>query len=244
MSLTTGTTKDEFGFKKHGDIFLAAMKLATSLGVGVMRPDMLTGPSEKTLHRRFDSLSIELQITTQRDWLLRKQKVYIVCISDYDDLVFKAYSVWSKNGKKRHGTLVTFREGLRRHFWEERIMKQAMGEDYLMSNAIEVHRKVIQLLSKQIEMSEPYPSEMQWSPSEVVRRVFFPVGIEVRGFRLKTASPKVQLKAVKVVYKGEEVYEAVYEDPPATNLSIIPKLLPTKLVLGPWQMALQGLIVG
>ncbi len=244
MDTVKAVKNDVFGLKKHGDIFLAAMKLVTTLGDGVMKPAMLIGPAEKTLYRRFKGLTIELSIEMRRDWLLRKQTIYIVCISDYDYLVFKAYSVCSKNGKKRHGTLVAFREGPRRHFWEDRIMEQARSEDYLMSNAAEVYRKVAQLLSKQTETSEPFPSEMIYSPTEVVRRVFFPVGIEVRGFRLKTASPKVQLKAVKVVYKGEEVYEAVYEDPlVAANLSSIPKLLPTKLVLGPWQMALQGLSV-
>lgn len=245
MSLTTGATQDKFfGFKKHGNTFLAAIKLATTFGDGVLKYEMLTLPAEKTLRRQFDGLTIELQIKTQRDWLLRKQTVYIICISDYDELVFKAYSVSSKNGNKRRGTLVCFREGPSRHFWKHKIMKQAMSEDYLMSNAKEVHRKAIQLLSAQTETSAPFPSEMQYSPTEVVRRVFHPVKIEVRSFRLKAVSPKVQLKAVKVVYKGEEVFEAMYEDPPATSLSIIPELLPKKIVLGPWQMVLQALNVG
>ena len=240
MSLTTGATQDVFGLKKHGDIFLAAMKVVTTLGDGVMNYKMLTGPSEKTLRRRIDSITIELRIINCRDWLFRKQTMYKVIISDYDEVVFGAFSMSAKSGKKRHGKLLKFKAGL----WEPRLMQQATSEDYLMTNAIEVHRKATQLLLKQTEMSKPFPSEMQWSPSEVVHRVFFPAGIEVRGYRLKTVSPKIQLKAVKVVYKGEEVYEAVYEDPSvAADLSIIPKLLPTKLVLGPWQMALQGLSV-
>jgi len=229
MEIEKDEKKDVFGLKEHDGVFVAAMKLVTVQAALCRDRD-----------RTVDGMVIEYRNTKRRFWQRKKVLgVLSIIIREGRRVVFDASSQLMNGSKKNRGWVRTFHEGL----WILRLMRAARIQDYQMSVSAEVYRKAVGLLSEQTEATEPLASEVQYSPIEVVHRVFESAQIEVRGYKLygNDQKKKDRFKAVRVVHEGKEVYEAVYaHDPLVAQLPDSPKLT-SLLVFGDWQKTLQDL---
>ncbi len=238
MDPTTREVIKHFGVKDVNVLFGAAMRFMTR-GGAVFISDKRRIDDRLTIE--FKIVSPENKPASRRQW--RRQKagyIFTIMIQEGGRVVFDASSWWPKNidGKKR-GWLKTFHEGL----WINRLRRAESSMNYWLAVYAEVFRKGLGLLSEQTEATEPLPSEMKYFPTEVVHRVFESEQIEVRGYGMRKSpqDEKVQYKAVKVLHKGQEVYETSYRyDPSASELPDRPKIT-TQFVAGDWEKTLQDL---
>ncbi len=238
MGTETKTEKHPFGMKKNGHVFLAAIKLVTMHGAFLFNRK-----------RVVDGMTIELKIfspnqksSSKRRWWRRNKMVTTISVMIHENgrVVFDASSKWKQSSGRKHGWIRTFHQDL----WTLRLMRAARKEDYLKSVSTDIYRKATVLLSEQAEACGPLASEMKSLPTKVVRRVFESAEIEVRGFENNNIPNKdgIRFKTVKVVHKGEEVYEGIYytQDLSSAKLPDSPKFT-VKLVFGDWQKTLECL---
>ena len=242
MDSTTSAPDKDFGLKEYNELFRAAMNYVTRGGAVFLDDDSKTIDDDITIKLQIVSSANKPASRRRRWW--RRQKAtwtFAIMIQERGRVVFDASSQWPKNCQgKRRGWLRTFHKGR----WILRLRRAEYSQNYWRVVFAEIFRKALGLLSEQTEATAPLPSEMKYFPTEVVHRVFASAQIEVRGYGLRGSAQEenVRYKSVKVLYQGNEVFEASYAyDPSASELPDRPKLT-VQFVGGDWEKTLKDLV--